>query len=161
MTFDNIWTPWRGEYVSAPQEPGCVFCRSLEDCDNPEKLVVAIGEQAFIILNLFPYTSGHLMVVPKRHIAGMDELKEGEWAEMGKLLTAAQEALKSLYNPHGFNVGINLGKAAGAGIADHLHMHLVPRWNGDTNFLPVMTDVRVIPHHMEKIYADLKGRISL
>jgi ATP adenylyltransferase len=161
MTTKNLWAPWRSQYVSAPKEEGCVFCNALKEANNPERGIIITGEHAFIIMNRFPYSTGHLMVVPKEHIGGLEELDPKVVSEMWALLKEAKRALHCLYAPDGFNVGLNIGTAAGAGIADHLHIHLVPRWEGDTNFMPIMADVRLIPQHMEEIYKALKGEITL
>ncbi len=131
---------------------GCIFCVrdiSGEDC---ERLILARGEHAFVIMNKFPYTNGHLMVAPYRHTAELDELTDPEALEMHHLLARSRKVLKRCIEPQGFNVGMNLGRVAGAGVADHLHMHIVPRWSGDTNFMPVFGDVRVIPQHLEDTF---------
>jgi ATP adenylyltransferase len=159
----NLWAPWRGDYVGTPEaerEPGCIFCLAREGAKDPKQLVVAQGERCFLIMNRFPYSTGHLMVVPNEHIAELEELDAGTWSEMLVLARAAKRALTALYGPDGFNMGLNLGSAAGAGIAQHLHLHLVPRWEGDVNFMPVLADVRVQPQHMDEVYADLTREIA-
>ena len=156
----NLWAPWRGEYVGSEREPGCVFCRAGDAAEDPKRLVVAQGERCFLVMNRFPYATGHLMVVPNEHIAELEELDAEVWGEMLALACAAKGALTALYSPKGFNLGLNLGEAAGAGIAQHLHLHLVPRWEGDNNFMPVLADMRVQPQHMEEVYADLKREIA-
>ena len=161
MDKKPIWAPWRSQYVGGEKEPGCVFCNALEGAENPANLVLAVGEQCFVVLNRFPYTTGHLMVLPKRHLGAFEELSAEEWAETGKLAASAKGALDELYGPDGYNMGLNLGEAAGAGIADHLHLHLVPRWQGDNNFMPVTADVRVMSHHLEAVYSDLKEKMRL
>lgn len=128
---------------------GCVFCAALADTDNA-RLVLHRGQTAFVILNMFPYNSGHLMVVPSRHIATLGEASPAERAEMMELTSLAEAALSEVYKPQGLNVGMNLGRAAGAGIVDHMHIHLVPRWNGDTNFVSVVGQVRVLPEDLEQ-----------
>jgi ATP adenylyltransferase len=153
---NNLWAPWRGEYVGSEREEGCVFCLARDDAGNPRRLVVAEGELCFLIMNRFPYATGHLMVLPKEHVAELEELSPEVWSEMLELAKAAKAALTKLYNPDGFNMGLNLGSAAGAGIAQHLHLHIVPRWEGDNNFMPVLADVRVQPQHMDEVYLDLK-----
>jgi ATP adenylyltransferase len=145
---DRLWAPWRLEYVqSADEIEGCVFCRAAEG-DDADHLVVHRGERAFVLLNKFPYASGHLMVAPYRHGAGFSDLDEAEALEIHRLATRGIEALAVVFRPEGFNVGWNLGRVAGAGIVDHGHLHVVPRWSGDTNFMPVLADVRVIPEHL-------------
>lgn len=142
----QLWAPWRLEYVQAADEqPGCVFCRALED---DGELLVRRGAHAFVLLNRFPYASGHLMVAPLRHVGELAELGAAEAAEVHALTVDALAALRAIYRPDGFNLGWNLGRVAGAGIVDHVHQHVVPRWSGDTNFMPVLGDVKVIPEHL-------------
>lgn len=144
----QVWAPWRLEYVSAADaQEGCVFCLALQG-DDQEKLVVRRGERAFVLLNKFPYSSGHLMVAPARHVGDFSALKAEEAAEIHTLAAAGISALKDVYEPDGFNLGWNLGRVAGAGVVDHVHLHVVPRWSGDTNFMPVLADVKVIPEHL-------------
>jgi len=144
----QLWAPWRLEYVqSADQVEGCVFCRAAE-CDDEEQLVVHRGERAFVLLNKFPYASGHLLVAPYRHGADFGELADAEALEVHRLAADGLDALRAAYGPEGFNLGWNMGRVAGAGIVDHGHLHVVPRWGCDTNFMPVLADVRVIPEHL-------------
>jgi ATP adenylyltransferase len=146
---EHLWAPWRLEYVQhADEQDGCVFCRAAGLPEDEPELVVERGELAFVLLNKFPYASGHLMVAPYRHGTGFDSLEEAEAAEVHALAVAGIEALRTVYGPEGFNVGWNVGRIAGAGIVDHAHVHVVPRWGGDTNFMPVLADVRVIPEHL-------------
>jgi ATP adenylyltransferase len=143
-----LWAPWRLEYVgSADDDEGCVFCRAAEG-DDEERLVVRRGERAFVLLNKFPYASGHLMVAPFRHGSAFDELSDDEALEVHGLAGRAIAALRAVYRPDGFNAGWNVGRVAGAGIVDHAHLHVVPRWSGDTNFMPVLADVKVLPEHL-------------
>jgi ATP adenylyltransferase len=144
----RLWAPWRLEYVStADEQEGCVFCRAAEG-DDEEQLVVHRGELAFVLLNKFPYSSGHLLVAPYRHGSGFDDLTDSEALELHRLAAAGLEALAHVYSPEGFNLGWNIGRIAGAGIPDHVHLHVVPRWGGDTNFMPVLADVKVLPEHL-------------
>ena len=153
--MDHLWSPWRLSYVTgSARGTGCVFCDAASGRD--EALVVYRGATSFVILNKFPYNNGHLMVVPNRHIATLGEANGDELAEIMTLASRAERAIRQAYEPHGLNMGINLGKPAGAGILDHLHMHVVPRWNGDTNFMAVLGDVRVIPEGLDKVYVRLK-----
>ena len=146
--MEQLWAPWRLEYVQhADEQDGCVFCRAAEG-DDEEQLVVHRGERAFVLLNRFPYASGHVMVAPYRHGSAFDTLAEVEAVEVHRLAVEAIEALRAVYGPEGFNVGWNLGRIAGAGIVDHGHAHVVPRWGGDTNFMAALADVRVIPEHL-------------
>ena len=143
-----LWAPWRLEYIqSADDQDGCVFCLAAEGGDE-EKLVVQRGERAFVLLNRFPYASGHLMVAPRRHVGDFGALDDAETLEIHGLATAALQALGALYRPDGHNLGWNLGRVAGAGVVDHVHLHVVPRWGGDTNFMPVLADVKVLPEHL-------------
>ncbi len=145
----QLWAPWRLEYVQhADDGDGCIFCRAAELPEDEPELVVQRGELAFVLLNKFPYASGHLMVAPHRHGSTFDDLADAEALEVHRLAVAAIEALEAVFAPQGFNVGWNLGRVAGAGIVDHGHLHVVPRWNGDTNFMPVLADVKVIPEHL-------------
>jgi ATP adenylyltransferase len=144
----QLWAPWRLEYIKQADEvPGCVFCTALAGADE-ELLVVHRGEGAFVLLNRYPYSSGHLMVAPARHVGLYEELTAAEVAEIHRLTVAALAALRQVYAPHGHNVGWNLGRVAGAGVVDHVHQHVVPRWGGDTNFMPVLADVKVMPEHL-------------
>ncbi|MBX5475097.1 MAG: HIT domain-containing protein, partial [Thermoleophilia bacterium] len=146
--MERLWAPWRLEYVAhADEQEGCVFCRAAAG-DDVEQLVLYRGARAFALLNRFPYASGHLMVAPYRHGAGFDTLDDAEALEVHRLAVRAIAALRAVYAPEGFNVGWNLGRVAGAGVVDHGHVHVVPRWGGDTNFMPVLADVRVLPEHL-------------
>jgi len=145
---DRLWSPWRLQYVTSTGEAhGCVFCEAQAGVEAAP-LMVFRGRQAFVILNLFPYNSGHLMVVPNRHIATLASATHDERCELMDLTRVAEQALTEVYAPHGLNVGMNLGRSAGAGIVDHLHVHVVPRWNGDTNFMTVVGEVRVLPEEL-------------
>jgi ATP adenylyltransferase len=154
--MDRLWSPWRLAYVTGETtRPGCVFCQAGDD-ESADSLVVHRGASCFVILNLYPYNNGHLMIVPRRHIGSLASATAGELAEMMGLTRAAEIALTEAYDPQGLNVGINLGKAAGAGIVDHVHVHVVPRWNGDTNFMTVVGDVRVLPESLVETAARLR-----
>jgi ATP adenylyltransferase len=145
---DKLWAPWRLEYVQGADEiEGCVFCRAAEG-DDEENLVVRRGELAFVLLNKFPYASGHLLVAPYRHGADFADLRDAEALEVHRLAAAGLDALVTVYRPDGYNLGWNIGRIAGAGIVDHGHLHVVPRWSGDTNFMPVLADIRVVPEHL-------------
>lgn len=147
--MEHLWSPWRMEYVtSGPAGPGCIFCAAGVD-QAQAALVVHRGAAAYVILNLFPYNNGHLMVVPARHIASLVEASTDELCELIGLAQVAEQVLRQAYQPHGLNVGINLGQAAGAGVADHLHIHLVPRWTGDTNFMTTVGESRVLPESLD------------
>jgi len=151
-----LWAPWRLEYIERADElPGCIFCRATELPDD-EALVVHRGTGAFVLLNKFPYASGHLMVAPVRHCGDFTELNVEEVTEVHRLAGQGIGALSQLYEPQGYNLGWNLGRIAGAGVVDHVHLHVVPRWAGDTNFMPVLADVKVLPEHL----AETRRRIS-
>jgi ATP adenylyltransferase len=150
MVTTPLWAPWRLEYIAqADEQDGCVFCLEAESAiDAGASLRVFDGETAIALLNKFPYSSGHLMVAPRRHIGSFGELSDDEALEIHRLAAAAVDVLKQAYGAGGFNLGWNLGRIAGAGIADHIHLHVVPRWGGDTNFMPVLADVKVLPEHL-------------
>jgi len=147
--MERLWTPWRLKYVTEASEAssGCIFCDAVARIET-EPLVVYRGLRTFVILNKFPYNNGHLMVVPHRHAGRLDGLGAEELAELIELAQATERVLESVYHPHGFNMGLNLGKPAGAGVLDHLHFHVVPRWNGDTNFITVVGETRVLPEEL-------------
>jgi ATP adenylyltransferase len=154
--LERLYSPWRLAYVTAAsgEDPSaCIFCAALERNDP---LVIFQGTHAFVILNLFPYNNGHLMVVPVRHIARLADARDEELSELMSLTRAAEMAITEAYSPHGLNMGLNLGKSAGAGVADHLHMHVVPRWNGDTNFMSVVGETRVLPEELPVTAARLR-----
>ena len=145
----RLWAPWRLEYIqSADEQEGCVFCRTLE-ADEEESLVVHRGDRAFVLLNRYPYASGHFMVAPYRHEGEFGELTAEEALEIHRLAASGLGALAEAMRPQGFNIGWNLGRIAGAGVVDHVHLHVVPRWAGDTNFMPVLADVKVMPEALE------------
>jgi ATP adenylyltransferase len=147
--MDHLWSPWRYKYVaSIDREEGCVFCRIDQEHKDAENYVVHRARFNFIILNLFPYTSGHLLIVPYEHRASFAEVDEATTSEMIELAKQSQIALESEYRPDGFNIGMNLGRSAGAGVADHLHLHVVPRWTGDANFLSIVGETRVLPEDL-------------
>lgn len=152
----QLWAPWRLEYIQSPPADGCIFCAKVADPNDEEGLVVWRGERAFVVLNRFPYTSGHAMAVPYRHTADLDGLVPEEILDLWEAVRKTIRALQRAFRPDGFNIGINLGRAAGAGIEDHLHVHIVPRWCGDTNFMPVLADVKVIPQHLRETYRLLR-----
>jgi ATP adenylyltransferase len=156
----RIWAPWRLEYVkdaAKDSEVDCIFCAKPAEDDDEANLIVHRGERCFVILNLFPYTNGHLMVAPYEHLGSLADLSAETTAEMMALTQRAIGVLEEAYAPHGYNVGFNPGGVAGAGVVNHVHMHVVPRWGGDTNFMPVLGDTRVMPQSLEDSYAALKG----
>lgn len=154
--MEHLWSPWRLAYITGgAASEGCVFCNALADSEGA--LIVHRGAACFVILNLFPYNNGHLMVVPNRHIASLGSATPDELAELIALTRDAEIALTEAYAPQGINMGINLGKSAGAGIIDHVHMHVVPRWNGDTNFMTVVGKTRVLPEELPETAAKLRA----
>ncbi|MBI4469168.1 MAG: HIT domain-containing protein [Acidobacteria bacterium] len=157
--MDWIWSPWRFHYVSQASAHGCPLCDALGKPDD-ESLILYRGRENFIILNLFPYTSGHLMIAPLSHIAELSEVGKDASDEMMDLAKWSQRILRETYHPHGFNLGMNLGRAAGAGIADHFHLHVLPRWFGDTNFTTVISESRVIPEDLRTSYSKLRVQFS-
>lgn len=166
--MDILWAPWRMEYIRGMQvdekEKGCIFCRMLAEDRDRENFIVHRSRVAFAVLNLYPYNSGHLMVVPTRHVGQIGDLHPDELVELGQLLQMAVRALERTMQPHGFNIGMNLGRVAGAGIQDHLHYHLVPRWNGDTNFMPVLGQTKVVSQSLqdgwEKLHQEFQKIIA-
>jgi ATP adenylyltransferase len=153
----QLWAPWRLEYIqSADEQPGCVFCR-VQDISDAEGLIVYRGERAVVLLNKFPYASGHLMVAPLRHTGELGSLDDGEALEIHRLGATALDVLVATLGPQGYNLGWNLGRIAGAGVVDHIHLHVVPRWAGDTNFMPVLADVKVMPESLEATRSKLAG----
>jgi len=155
----RIWAPWRMAYVkdaSKDTDEGCIFCPGPPE-DDEANLILHRGERAFVILNKFPYTNGHLMVAPFEHRPALQELDAATLTEMMALAQRAMAILEECYSPHGYNVGFNQGRVAGAGMEHHIHMHVVPRWGGDSNFMPVLADTRVMPQTLEQTYETLRG----
>lgn len=151
--MDTVWAPWRIEYITGDKEEGCIFCKGLSEQDD---LTLYKGSITMVMMNKFPYINGHLLVAPTRHIPDMTHLSKDEMGDLLKTVEQSIGILKKVMNPDGFNVGLNLGKVAGAGVEEHLHFHIVPRWLGDTNALTVFADVRVIPEHIKATYNNLK-----
>ena len=155
--MDYLWSPWRYRYVAGQDpETGCVFCRKMEDTRDEENLVLYRGLNNFVLLNLYPYTSGHLMIAPYRHIGQLSLADDATWTELTHLTRKAEQAIQTAYRPEGINLGMNLGKSAGAGIADHIHMHVLPRWQADANFISVTGETRVLPEALSDTYRKLK-----
>jgi ATP adenylyltransferase len=154
----RIWAPWRVTYINMEKPRGCIFCDKPRENNDIEKLILFRGKLNFIILNSFPYNPGHLMVVPYRHIGNLEDMSAEERLEHYEIVSNAVRTVQRVFNTNNFNVGMNLGKSAGAGIADHIHTHIVPRWNGDTNFMTVVGDIRVIPEALADTYKKLKGQ---
>jgi ATP adenylyltransferase len=161
---ERIWSPWRMAYIQAAKEQGedggCIFCDLPAEGDDVRTMILARGELAFVIVNSFPYNPGHVMVAPFRHVGAFTSLEADELADVDALVARSIRALEQEMEPHGYNLGMNLGRVAGAGIPDHVHWHLVPRWNGDTNFMPVVGQTRVLPELLEETYARLRPRFE-
>ena len=159
--MDYLWTPWRYRYVAdASKDKGCIFCDALSANDDIRTLIVLRGEKNFVILNRYPYTSGHVMVVPYAHVADLAAAEPGTLAEMMRLAQRAKTALDQTYHPEGFNLGMNLGRAAGAGVTGHLHLHVLARWAGDANFMTVTAETRVEPEELSTTFEKLHKALN-
>jgi ATP adenylyltransferase len=159
--MDFLWSPWRYRYMAtAGQEQGCIFCRALEANDDAAMNIVLRGKKTFVILNKFPYTTGHVMVVPYAHIGELANCDSQTLSEMMELCQRVQLALEKTYHPQGYNLGMNLGRAAGAGVLGHIHMHLLPRWAGDANFMTTIGETRVEPEDLAITYEKLRGALG-
>jgi ATP adenylyltransferase len=154
----HIWAPWRIEYIRAVKPEGCIFCDLPKEDKDKQNYIIYRGKKNLIMLNSYPYNPGHLLVAPYRHVASLEELTETERNEHFTLVSRCITVLKEVQNPAGFNIGSNLGNVAGAGIADHFHSHIVPRWNGDTNFITAVADIRVVPQALADTYDALAGK---
>jgi ATP adenylyltransferase len=157
----RLWTPWRMKYVGGDsKEEGCIFCNRLAAINDVESLILRRGRFAFVIMNLFPYNTGHVMVVPNQHVADLEDLSEEALSDMGQLAFQATRAIRRALNPAGFNLGMNIGAVAGAGVADHLHQHIVPRWQGDANFMPILAGAVVMPELIPATYAKIRAELQ-
>jgi ATP adenylyltransferase len=159
--MERIWTPWRMEYIKdAGRQEGCIFCELPAAGDDAGTLILARGGLSFVIMNKYPYNSGHLMVAPYRHVGDMRDLEAAELSEMMLWSQRCMSALEATMAPHGYNVGVNQGRVAGAGIVDHVHVHVVPRWGGDTNFMTTVSGVKVLPESLDQTYAKLQPHFA-
>ncbi len=156
----HLWSPWRLEYLTAPKAEGCIFCHAAASEGDRDNLVLLRGERAFLILNRYPYNNGHFMSVPYDHVPSLEDLDPATLTELMLLVNRGITALRACMRPDGFNIGVNLGLVGGAGIEDHVHVHVVPRWAGDTNFMPVVGDMRVIPQTWLQTYTDLQSALE-
>ncbi len=156
--MEQIWAPWRIKYIEMEKPRGCILCEKPGQNNDVPNYILYRGNKNFVIMNSYPYNPGHLMIVPYSHAASLDELTSEELHEHFDIVSRSVKVLKQIFNPGGFNLGINLGRIAGAGIEDHFHTHIVPRWQGDTNFMAVISDVRVIPEALAETYEKLKGK---
>ncbi len=160
--MENLWAPWRMAFITpkTEQEPGCIFCVQPAAHRDDEYHILYRGERCYMMLNKYPYNNGHLMIAPFEHVGSISLLDAETLAEMMAQAQLALKAIRYAMKPDGFNMGINEGKVAGAGFADHMHYHIVPRWNGDTNFMPVIADIKVMPEHLDNVYKQLKDAIK-
>lgn len=153
----RLWSPWRMKYIMRKKGEECIFCEKIADDNDQANYILQRGETCYVMLNLYPYNNGHLMVSPYRHVPSPEQLEEDELTEMMLLVNRSLKALRRAMRPDGFNIGANIGKAAGSGIEDHVHIHVVPRWDADTNFMPIFAHTRVIPELLDETYQKLKA----
>ena len=156
--MEYMWAPWRIKYIQMVKAKGCILCEKPKEKKDAPNYILFRGEKNFIMLNSYPYNPGHLMIAPYRHVATLEELTDEELHEHFEIVSRSLKVLRQVFDPGGFNIGINLGRVAGAGIDDHVHTHIVPRWQGDTNFMPVISDVRVVPEALAETYKKLEGK---
>ncbi len=156
--MEHIWAPWRIEYIQMEKPQGCIFCDKSSQNDDALNYILYRGDKNFVIMNSYPYNPGHLMIAPYQHTGNLEELADEELHEHFKIISRSIQLLKKVFNPDGFNIGMNIGRIAGAGIADHFHTHIVPRWSGDTNFMPVVADTKVVSQAIGETYQKLKGK---
>ncbi len=155
--MESLWAPWREKFILCEKEPGCFLCRTARENQDRKNLILYRGEKSFVILNRYPYNSGHLMVAPYRHVGQLEKLRDQELTELLKISQLCVKVLKSAIKPHGINLGMNLGKVSGAGVGDHIHLHIVPRWQGDTNFMPILAGTKVVSVGLSNTYRRLKA----
>jgi ATP adenylyltransferase len=158
--MDQLWSPWRYRYVSSDPPTECLFCTKAAESNDEKNYVVLRAERNFILLNLYPYTSGHLMIAPYAHVATLEDADAAALEEMMRLAQQAEAALRQVYRPGGMNLGMNIGQSAGAGVAGHIHMHMLPRWRGDVNFMTTVAETRVLPEDLETTYAKLSTALK-
>lgn len=156
--MEHIWAPWRIEYIQMEKPEGCIFCDKSSQSDDAQNYILYRGDKNFVIMNSYPYNPGHLMIVPYQHTGNLEELADEALHEHIKIISRSIELLKKAFSPDGFNVGMNIGRIAGAGIADHVHTHIVPRWSGDTNFMPVVAGTKVVNEAIGETYQKLRGK---
>lgn len=157
--MDRMYAPWRIRYIKDDNEEGCIFCNKPAENDDEKNLILLREENCFVIMNKYPYINGHIMVAPYEHIGQVENLPLAVWTDIMRVAQLCVRALKEAMNPHGFNIGINVGRVAGAGMDGHVHLHIVPRWQGDVNFMPVLADCRVISEHIEESYESLRAAL--
>jgi ATP adenylyltransferase len=156
--MDKLWAPWRSKYIYMRKRTGCIFCLAKKAKDTKKRYILERSEHSFSMLNLYPYNNGHVMVAPYRHVKSLELLSDEELLDMIKLINRTKVTLDKRLKPHGFNIGFNIGKTAGAGFAGHVHAHIVPRWNGDTNYMPVTTGTKVISESLDSLYELLREK---
>jgi ATP adenylyltransferase len=156
--MDKLWAPWRSKYIYLRKHKGCIFCYNRRSRNTDSRFVVDRTEHSFSMLNLYPYNNGHIMVAPFRHVKSLELLKESELADLMKLVNKTKRLLDKKMKPHGYNIGINIGKVGGAGFEGHVHIHIVPRWNGDTNFMPVLADTKVVVESLKILHKTLTSK---
>jgi ATP adenylyltransferase len=153
--MDQLWAPWRHEFIYVRQRRGCIFCRAVKSRANQRHYVVSRSRHAFALLNIYPYNNGHVMVAPRRHMASLTRCRDAELLDLWRLVNAVQTRLQRVLRPQGFNLGVNVGRPGGAGIPGHVHVHVVPRWTGDTNFMPVVAHTKIISDSLDALYQRL------
>ncbi|MEK6545701.1 MAG: HIT domain-containing protein [Nitrospinota bacterium] len=151
----TLWAPWRMSYFQTPQKNSCIFCDKPKESADKENYILYRGKSSFVIMNIYPYNNAHLMVSPYKHIPSLSKLQREDLIDLTLLTQTSLQILENAFRAEGFNVGINIGKAAGAGFTEHVHIHIVPRWNGDTNFMPVLSETKVMPEHLNSTYEKL------
>jgi len=161
MSFDKLWAPWRIEYIANPKEDTCFFCKYPVENNDRKRLILYRGKNTFVIMNFYPYNNGHLMIAPYLHTSEFSELNPETKLEIFNLVEYSTKIIRSEMHAEGFNIGINLGSVAGAGVKDHLHVHVVPRWNGDTNFMPITAGTKVISEGLEETWKKLREKFDL
>jgi len=157
--LDKLWAPWRIKYLHQKKIKGCIFCKAYKSKKDSKNFVILRSKHCYAILNTFPYNNGHILIIPNRHIRSLEKLGDHELLDINKTLVKVKAVLKKVLSPDGFNIGINIGKFAGAGVEKHIHMHLVPRWAGDTNFMPVVADTKLISQSLKDLYTKIKKEI--
>jgi len=158
--MDKLWAPWREKFILCEKHPGCFLCRTAKENKDRKNLILFRGKKCFVILNRYPYNNGHLMIAPFRHVGKLEDLKDDESTELLKISQLCVKAIKSAMKPQGINLGMNLGKVSGAGVADHIHLHIVPRWTGDTNFMPILAETKVVSIGLKQTYKQLKKQLK-
>jgi len=156
--MEQIWAPWRVKYILMDKSKGCFLCENPKQDNNALNYILYRGKKNFVIMNIYPYNPGHLMVAPYRHVASLEGLTREELHEHSEIVSRSVKVLRETFDPHGFNIGINIGKVAGVGVEGHVHTHIVPRWQGDTNFMPVVSDTKIVSEALEETYNKLEGK---